>query len=234
MPGDAPPRPDESGGDLLEARLFGYVILREFFLAEPSRRQVQCIAGDGVIGAFPFPAESEAIRVGIGEVLAAMDPAGGLDDAVLEQLRRDYTRLFVGPHRLLAPPWESAYRTEERLIFQEHTLEVRQAYLEYRLRPAGDTREADDHIGLELDFMARLCDRALEHRRRGESRLLREVLADQRRFLEQHLLVWAPDFARDVIATAETEYFRGAGRVLAGFMELEPRLVGELLELHAT
>lgn len=38
---------------------------------------------------------------------------------------------YVEPGSLPAPPWESAYLSEDRLLFQESTLEVRKAYLKY-------------------------------------------------------------------------------------------------------
>lgn len=42
-----------------------------------------------------------------------------------EKLALEHTRLFIGPYRLPAPPYESVYRTDERLVMQQPTIEVR-------------------------------------------------------------------------------------------------------------
>lgn len=41
----------------------------------------------------------------------------GEEFAADHELTGDYYRLFVGPDTVLAPPWESVYRHEDRLIF---------------------------------------------------------------------------------------------------------------------
>lgn len=61
--------------------------------------------------------------------------------------------MFIGPRELPAPPWESSYLNEDKLLFQEETLQVRMSYLKYNFIPKNYPHEADDHIALELDFM---------------------------------------------------------------------------------
>ncbi|MEI3231097.1 MAG: molecular chaperone TorD family protein, partial [Gordonibacter pamelaeae] len=65
------------------------------------------------------------------DALAEVAAANGLG-----QLRSVYTKLFIGPAKLPAPPWESVYATGGRpLLFQESTLAVRR-----RLLPPGRLR----------------------------------------------------------------------------------------------
>ena len=52
----------------------------------------------------------------------AEDPAGYLEEA-----KQDYMHVLVGPEDLKAPPWECVYLTNERVLFQEATLKVREA-----------------------------------------------------------------------------------------------------------
>lgn len=59
--------------------------------------------------------------------------------------------------KVLAPPWGSVYMSEERLVFQKETLEVRNWYREFGLAAENLYREPDDHIALELGFLAHLA-----------------------------------------------------------------------------
>jgi len=84
--------------------------------------------------------------------------ADSVDPGAGRLLQADYDQLFVAPDHLPVPPWESVYRTSERLVFDWPTLQVRD---EYRRMDIATTRPADpdDHVGLELLFMGILCER---------------------------------------------------------------------------
>ena len=43
----------------------------------------------------------------------------------MEVLEQDYLRLFVGLGTPMAPPWESTWADDARLLFQRQTLDVR-------------------------------------------------------------------------------------------------------------
>lgn len=119
-------------------------------------------------------------------------------DNTLDKLKSEYTYLMIGPNKLPAPPWESVYLTEERTIFQESTLKVRRAYLEYQFLPANYPHEADDHLALELSFMAHLAKLTQEHFEEEAIAEVKKLLTDQKAFLEEHLLLWISDFAEQI------------------------------------
>ncbi|MCG0278860.1 MAG: molecular chaperone TorD family protein [Thermanaeromonas sp.] len=131
------------------------------------------------------------------------------------KLRQDFTRLFVGPGGIKAPPWESVYRSRERLLFGEETLAVRKFYQSFGVSIKNLYREPDDHLSLELEFMSWLCARALEELPRGEWKL---YLEGQKRFLREHLLEWVPAFTKDMENNAETAFFRGLASFTRGFL----------------
>ncbi|MGE4273092.1 MAG: molecular chaperone [Desulfitobacterium sp.] len=164
----------------------------------------------------------------LNEVAQAMevDPAQTLD-----KLKSEYTYLFIGPNSLPAPPWESVYLTKERVLFQESTLNVRRAYLKYNFLPSNYPHEADDHIGLELDFMAHLSQLAQEHFEKGSSEEFKRVLEDQKAFLQEHLLMWIGDFAVD-IQKSKTHYFYPVMADLTkNVLKIDAELLDELLAL---
>lgn len=150
---------------------------------------------------------------GLGEGLSAMNADLQAGAEVHAAIRRDYTALFVGPRKKLAPPWESVYRSPERLVMQEPEREVVRAYASERVgfEGMGGHRPAD-HIALELQFVAILLERSF-HRRGARASL--------RRFFDQHLLQWVPALAADIRREARTDFFRGLGHALEGLCAME-------------
>ncbi|MDR3565236.1 MAG: molecular chaperone TorD family protein [Negativicutes bacterium] len=216
---------------LFQVRLFVYDLLRRTFMQEPTREFLDYMKYSMSAEEFPFISDSEAIFEGAQQVKNYIAQNDIADETTYNSLHWDYTRLFIGPHAVPAPPWESAYCNEERLLFQKETIEVRKAYLKYSFLPVEFGAEADDHLGLELDFMFRLNELALTEIDKQDSKLLREILADQKLFLEGHLLKWVPSLCTDIIKHAQTEYYRGMANLLKGFLILDLKALNELLEI---
>lgn len=113
----------------------------------------------------------------------------------------EYQRLFVGPDQILAPLWESVYKTKDKIIFDENELEVRKIYNEAGL----DVKKTEpaDHLSLELAFMARLSVECSDFITVGTD----ETLAKQLEFLEKHLLKWNCDWVEKVIKNSSTKFW---------------------------
>ncbi|WP_406677954.1 TorD/DmsD family molecular chaperone [Moorella sp. ACPs] len=222
---------------LCEARMFAYNLLRSTFIQEPSREFIDLLERDEMIPSFPFTGDNQEIGAGVEQVNKYLERyksmAAGARDEELERLRWDYTRMFVGPYQLPAPPWESAYLNEERLLFQEETLAVRRAYLSYSFIPRNYHREADDHLGLELEFMFRLSEMVAGKAAVRDAVGAEAILKDQEAFLTDHLLKWVPRFAEDVIHSATTDFYQGMARLLKGFIYLDRQATAELLQAIA-
>lgn len=126
-------------------------------------------------------------------------------DAYQAWLREDFNRLFIGPGPLLAPPWESVYRSRERLLFGEQTLAVRAFYHSFGLKAAKQEQEPEDHIALELEFAGWLCQQAAN----AESAEQASVFIDgHREFLVRHMCEWVPAFCQAVSSGSETAFYR--------------------------
>ena len=148
----------------------------------------------------------------------------------LASFASEYTRLFIGPEKLPAPPWESVYVSGEPLLFQESTLAVREAYLREGFRAAGYPHEADDHVATELNFMAALCKRALDTYESGDTELCRSTLEAQARFLSEHLLVWIREFSDRLGAVRGISAFYPSFAALASLVcERDAEVIQELL-----
>lgn len=158
-------------------------------------------------------------------VLKSDDPQSGLD-----ALRASFTRLFVGPGSLPSSPWESASRGSERLLFTEDTLNVRRAYRAAGFKAAGYPHEPDDHVSTELAFMARMSERVADAVAGSDAEAFRAGLASQAGFLEEHLNVWLPGFARGLEGVADAEGFYGPlARLAALLCQRDAGLIRELL-----
>lgn len=164
---------------------------------------------------------------GVGESAGNQDIARGLEllrkgaDCEPEKLALEHTRLFIGPYRLPAPPYESVYRTDDRLVMQQPTIDVRKAYREAGLEVKGIHTNPDDNISAELEFMEYLCDKAASSLKNQDAHEAMKHTELQQKFLEEHLNKWIPAFSDDIIKNTKQDFYRGAALLLRGFISLE-------------
>jgi TorA maturation chaperone TorD len=210
----------------LTAQGLAYHFLGKAFYEAPTLEFIQTLAREDLFADWPMPAERAEIQQGL-DILQAF--CRQWNETQIESLRQDYQRLFIGPNRLLAPPWESVYRADDHLLFGQSTLEVREVYARFGLQTPKLNCEPDDHIGLELAFLSHLCQRGIAAIEGRDITALRYVLDTQRDFLSNHLLQWTPGFFTRVCEGAETLYYCGIARLglgclLESALWLEPAL----------
>lgn len=216
--------------ELNMARAYGYMFLKRAFYIEPTMEYISALSKDEYLESFPFRDENNNINKGLEEVELYLSQKDITSEEEYNKIHWDYTRMFIGPRELPAPPWESSYLNEDKLLFQEETLQVRRSYLKYNFIPENYPYEADDHIALELDFMYRLSvklDEAMEEEEGGK---IVEILQDKKNFLEYHLRKWVPIFAKKINENAETNYYKGISKILDGFLEIDYEIILELID----
>lgn len=130
-----------------------------------------------------------------------------LDEQTISDALYDYNRLFVGPGRLLAPPFESVYRNPEKLVMQKETLEVRGFYQRAGLQVIQMGSQPDDHLAFELELVCYLLSRGQQ-----------EMYLD---FFEQHLQQWVTNHCEDIIKQSSNDINRGMALILKGFIGVE-------------
>lgn len=111
----------------------------------------------------------------------------------------EYHRLFVGPGRLVAPPYESVYLSAEHVLMQDPTLEVQAFYRAHGRAGTPLLTEPEDHLAIELEFYAWLQST--------------NELAAQEQFLSQHLTQWVPEFCRRVREGSTSPFYRSLAAV---------------------
>lgn len=139
----------------------------------------------------------------------------------------DHAILFVGPERVAAAPYESVYTSRDGLLFEPETLDVRAWYRHYGLRAPRQGQEPDDHIGLELEFIATLAVFALDAVDAGDERGAAAYADGLRGFCDAHLLRWCSMFTDRLSRRAATDFYRGVADLTRGLAEEIPQLLGE-------
>jgi putative dimethyl sulfoxide reductase chaperone len=210
-------RPDWPAVLVGESLLFG--LLGKMLYTYPEREWLEPLVEPDFFDESPLASDQADFQEGL-VLLQSWNRAqnGRLTADSLDELRADYTRLFIGPGKVLAPPWESVHFSQERLTFQQQTVQVREWYRRYGVEAANLYHEPDDHVGLEIAFLAHLANLALAAAEdRGER--FAELLAAQREFLHRHPLRWAGVWQEQVASHAQTPFYRGAARLAWGALQ---------------
>ena len=97
------------------------------------------------------------------------------------------------------------------------------------LNKSGSWKDEEDHVAVELEFEAVLCDRAAEALEAGDEDRAVELFKTQRGFLEGHLLNWVPAFTADMRRFAKTDLYRGLAELTDGFLATDRAFLSELL-----
>jgi len=137
---------------------------------------------------------------------------------------------LVGPGKLVAYPWESVYTGSEKLLFQESTLRVRQFYRKYGYLPQAYPHVADDHISLELHFMAKLSQRALEAFQQNDLQSVRNLLEGQKIFMKYHLLNWIPQYAENMKMSKTSHMYPQFALATDAFIKVDNQFIEEAVE----
>lgn len=127
-------------------------------------------------------------------------------EALRIDLAADYNQLFLGMSAHPVAPYESVYTSEEGLIMQEARDEILRVYRLWGLRVPESFDLPEDHVALELEFMACLADRTRAAADAGEDPT--GLIAAQRAFLGEHL-AWVAALCDDVEKRARTAFYYG-------------------------
>ena len=173
---------------------------------EPGLLRLRLVNEDGRAALFLF-----------GEALAGLP--GVIDDALADALAADYADIYL-TYGLRASPNESVWLDEDNLAMQAPMFEVRALYQRHGLQVPNWRQRADDHLVHELQFLAHLLDPETG-----------DTLGEAAAFLDEHLLLWLPDFAARVAQRCATPFYAGLAAVTTAYLdelrELLERILGE-------
>lgn len=180
---------------VLANRAFLFSLIARGFAEEPDAEFLSILADEHTRQEMELvdAAETAAILERFEEVRGvAAKPGAG------EALAHEYVRVFVGPGRLKAAPWETVFRSGNPMLFQAGVLEVRDAYRQAGFLPVRYQHVPDDFIGIEFDFLNKMAQRALEANRAGDKQLVECTLQQSAAFEREHICSWVEGFAQEV------------------------------------
>ena len=153
-------------------------------------------------GALADPAES----------LASWAERASADSSRSEAVQRvsvEFTKLFVGPPKPAAAPWESANGpVESHVGFGEATFAMRERLRALGLELCNENNQYEDHVGIELLYLSELCRRASEGPSGAAACYAAVPDAEEiASFVREHPLVWVARLREKVAASQPEGYF---------------------------
>jgi nitrate reductase assembly molybdenum cofactor insertion protein NarJ len=143
-------------------------------------------------------------------------------------MNAQYERIFGLMMSKKCPPYETEFCPQTFSVFRSQTLaDVAGFYRAFGVEPSRDKPERDDHLSLELGFMAYLIAREENASETEQITICRNA---QKRFAREHLVWWVPAFARALERQCQRMLDRTDGEstpyellaaALAAFMPIE-------------
>jgi TorA maturation chaperone TorD len=203
-----------------------YAFLSAVYLQPPTRELIQSIQEDPIAeelaSAFSNQTVSQLARC---------------NDATLPQLKQEYMDLFAVPAGRYVTPFEDVYRgirqdgqQEGGLLLGERAIAAKVMYASAGAQMGSGCKELPTHIGVELSFMAYLCEReAAAYDQQDTLSATDEELESpcetdiyrqyQLLFLQQHLNDWFPQLNCSIQAKAATRFYRGIAQLTEEFID---------------
>ena len=209
----------EGAGAAASAILWG--ALAQGLLRPDSRLASELRSGDYVarIASAVDPGASEDLDQAVGLIREFSEGVAGLAPEELRlRLEVEYNRLFVGPLKVIAPPYESYYASADaegeggRLRTQdEFAVKVDYALAGYRMPQ--EFVDLPDHVAIELDFLALLArdESAAWEAGEREKALGLQRAADE--FASEHPCRWLGQLAGRVDEGAKLAFYPAVLRI---------------------
>lgn len=211
--------------ELMENRESMYQLLSRFFIAEIDESLFQHLKKT----VFPTETGIKEINEGYRYLERYLKNPGTVP---ITELAVDFARVFLGAgvyEGTVANPYESVYTSPARLIMQDARDEVLAAYRAKGLDKRESLNVPEDHISLEFEFMAFMCREALEAFDTEDWQKISGSLAEQKDFLDRHLLNWIPEFCEDIEKCSSTDFYLGIAKITNGFLQMEKSILEELV-----
>jgi len=153
--------------------------------------------------------------------LAFVKDLEGLKGEKLDEARWEYNRLFIGPKKPIAVPFESVYRSEKHLLMREFAYEVREFYAQVGLEVEKKDHFPDDFIGFEFQYLfyvSKLVIELIKHKREKEAE---ELILVRKEFLQEHPLKWFFDFCDDISKGSKEKIWKNLAEFILKILEKE-------------
>lgn len=206
----------KSPSDLFLAFSMSFRFLCQVYIEVPDKKFIENIFRNNLFFEWPVGENQKTVSRGL-KIL--QDYSSQWKPVLMESLKQDYTRLFIGLEKILAPPYASVYLSEDHLMYEKPVLDVRRFYKKIGLHVNPIKREPDDHIGFELFCLSFLCENSDQAAKQNEIQKFDGFQTALSEFLSDHLNSWLNSFLSKVLDKAQTSFYRGVAFLTLGLVE---------------
>jgi putative dimethyl sulfoxide reductase chaperone len=145
-----------------------------------------------------------------------------------EKLGVDRTRLYRGISPVYGPPppYEMVWSKTWQDVALLQTLAG--IYREKGLAPSSDMADRMDYLGLELEFLRALAQREITAWEAGKTETAYSNFEEQKKFFQEHMQQWVPDFIQKALEYVKTDFYRGHLLMLRGFVAEQAEIFSSL------
>jgi len=149
-----------------------------------------------------------------------------MKDSIDKYLNVDFTNLFL----LHLTPYESFYIREDQMMETgaENPVQIIYDAFEFQVELDKARVMSGDHIGVELEFMYKLCESEMKALEDGKEEIAAEIAQIQYGFMKDHILEWAPMFLINVKSEAGTGFYFDVADLALEFMMSDFEYLNEL------
>ncbi len=156
----------------------------------------------------------------------------GLDDdfldvpesELLESLAVEYAMLFLGPGEHISPHESVQSKSDDGQpgsLWGKSTVEVKK-FIEFSgLNYTSDYTGLPDHVSVELEFMQQVTLREVQAWKEADKDKATACRQVEKKFIEEHLIRWIPNFCEKVMQEAELPFYRSLASLTRSFIEFE-------------
>jgi TorA maturation chaperone TorD len=150
---------------------------------------------------------------------------------LLEDLAVEYAHLFLGPGKHVSPH-ESVHHKKENTqsgqLWGESTAEVKKIIESSGLEYQPEYTGLPDHISVELEFMQQVVLREEQAWQDDDKEAALLCLENEKKFVDEHLFRWIPEFCEKVIKEADLPFYREMAKLTRTFIEFEKQEIERL------
>jgi TorA maturation chaperone TorD len=150
-----------------------------------------------------LPADARAQETWRFMAAALADLTARLDATEIDHLAADFAAIYL-VSSYGASPCESTWIDEDHLLCQDTMFQLRKIYRAAGLAAADWRRRPDDHLVLQLAYLAH----AMRHAGSNDDDW--RAIA---RMMDEHLLRWLPDFCQRIATRCATPFYAGLAMV---------------------
>ncbi|MFP3153827.1 molybdopterin-dependent oxidoreductase [Lachnospiraceae bacterium ZAX-1] len=194
--------------------------LDEFLSIEYDGGRAEFAPHSADVAAVEFaPHSADVAAVEFASHSADVATAVEFSDEEWKELSREYSYVFERCSLRTIPLWESAFVSG--ILLDETTLSVKRSYRRRGLNVWNPSYGPVDHIWIECDFLKILTQDLLDaFYAKTESAFTKKWL-ERKKFLEEHFLMFAMQFAQRLLQASAEPYFQSLARFLREFAESE-------------